>query len=164
MPFYLFLFSILIFIQFWRLFSIYRWVITPSWLSGSWISFLYGSSVYYCHLFLMSSASVRSIPFLSFMEPIFAWNVPLVSLALNCTRLWKIELDSPAMISNHSNALSTCSLRRSNQKTCWDNTQTLLGWPPILVFSEQRDFVRCRTSTDETKRIQGKLRWAIWLQ
>ena len=55
-----------------------RWVITPSWLSGSWRSFLY-SSVYSCHL-LISSASVRSIPFLSFIVPIFAWNVPLVSL------------------------------------------------------------------------------------
>ena len=57
-----------------------RWVITPSWLSGSWRSFLYSSSVYSCHLFLIYSASVRSIPFLSFIEPIFAWNVPLVSL------------------------------------------------------------------------------------
>ena len=57
-----------------------RWVITPSWLSGSWRSFLYSSSVYSCHLFLTSSASVRSVPFLSFIEPIFAWNVPLVSL------------------------------------------------------------------------------------
>ena len=57
-----------------------RWVITPSWLSGSWRSFLYSSSVYSCHLFLISSASVRSIPFLSFIEPIFAWNVPFVSL------------------------------------------------------------------------------------
>ena len=56
-----------------------RWVITPLWLCGSWRSFLY-SSVYSCHLFLISSASVRSIPFLSFIEPIFAWNVPLVSL------------------------------------------------------------------------------------
>ena len=27
-----------------------RWVITPSWLSGSWRSFLYSSSVYSCHL------------------------------------------------------------------------------------------------------------------
>ena len=36
--------------------------------------------MYYCHLFLISSASVRSLPFLSFLEPIFAWNVPLVSL------------------------------------------------------------------------------------
>ena len=41
--------------------------------------FLYSSSVSSCHL-LISSASVRSIPFLSFIEPIFAWNVPLVSL------------------------------------------------------------------------------------
>ena len=42
--------------------------------------FLYSSSVYSCHLFLISSASVRSLLFLSFIEPIFAWNVPLVSL------------------------------------------------------------------------------------
>ena len=57
-----------------------RWVITPSWLSGCWRSFFYNSSVYSCQLFLISAASVRSIPFLSFFEPIFAWNVPLVSL------------------------------------------------------------------------------------
>ena len=56
-----------------------RWVITPSWLSGSLRSFLY-SSVYSCHLFLISSASVRSVQFLSFIVPIFAWNIPLVSL------------------------------------------------------------------------------------
>ena len=42
--------------------------------------FLYSSSVYSCHHFLISSASVRSIPFLSFIVSIFAWNVPLVSL------------------------------------------------------------------------------------
>ena len=29
------------------------WVITPSWLSGLWGSFLYTSSVYSCHLFLI---------------------------------------------------------------------------------------------------------------
>ena len=57
-----------------------RWVITPSWLSGSWRSFLYSSSVYSWHHFLISSAYVRSIPFLSFIVPIFAWNFPLVSL------------------------------------------------------------------------------------
>ena len=34
-----------------------RWAITPLWLSGSWRSFLYRSSVYSCHLFLISSAS-----------------------------------------------------------------------------------------------------------
>ena len=61
-----------------------RWVITPSWFSGSLRSFffffLYSSSVYSCYLFLISSASVRFIPFLSFIVPIFAGNVPLVSL------------------------------------------------------------------------------------
>ena len=57
-----------------------RLIITPSWFSGSWRSFLYSSSVYSCHLFLISSASVRSVPFLFFIELIFAWNIPLVSL------------------------------------------------------------------------------------
>ena len=59
-----------------------RWVITSSWISGSWRSFLHSSYVYSCHLFLISSASVRSIPFLSFIVPIFTWNVPLASLIL----------------------------------------------------------------------------------
>ena len=57
-----------------------RWVITPSWLSGSWRSFLYSSSAYSCYLFLISSASVRSIPFLSFIVPIFASLVSLIFL------------------------------------------------------------------------------------
>ena len=56
-----------------------RWVITPSWLSGSLRSFLYGFSLYSCYLFLISS-SVRSIPFLSIIAPIFAWKFPLVFL------------------------------------------------------------------------------------
>ena len=34
-----------------------RWVITLSWFSWSWRSFLYSSSVYSGHLFLISSAS-----------------------------------------------------------------------------------------------------------
>ena len=70
-----------------------RWVITPSWLSGSWRYFLYNSSVYSCHLFLISSASVKSIPFLSFIVPIFAWNIFLVSLIfLNRSLIFPILL------------------------------------------------------------------------
>ena len=57
-----------------------RCMVTPLYLSGSGRSFLYSSSVYYCHLFLIFSASVRSIPFLSFIMSIFAWNGPLWSL------------------------------------------------------------------------------------
>ena len=51
-------------------------------------SSLYSLSVYSCHLFLISSASVRSIPFLSFIEPIFAWNVPMVSFPFYCFPLF----------------------------------------------------------------------------
>ena len=57
-----------------------RWMITQLWLSGLWRSFLYSYSVYSCHLFLISSPTVRSMLFLSFTLPIFAWNIPLVSL------------------------------------------------------------------------------------
>ena len=56
-----------------------RWLIIPSWLSGLWRSFLYISSVYSCHLFLISSASVRSIPFCHLLCPslheMFPWNI-----------------------------------------------------------------------------------------
>ena len=38
-----------------------RWVITPLWLSESLRYFLFSSSVYFWNLFLISSASVRSI-------------------------------------------------------------------------------------------------------
>ena len=55
-----------------------RWVITPSWLSGSWRSFLY-SSVYFCHLVLISSASVGPYRFCPLLCPslheMFPWNL-----------------------------------------------------------------------------------------
>ena len=57
-----------------------KWVITLSWLYWSWRSFLCSSSMYSYHLFWISSASVRSIQFLSFIVPILAWNIPFVSL------------------------------------------------------------------------------------
>ena len=61
-------------------------------------------SVYSCH-FLISSASVRSIPFLSYIVPIFAWNVPLVSLIF-----LKISLVFPILL------FSSISLDRSLRK------------------------------------------------
>ena len=86
-----------------------RWVITPSWLFWSLGPFLY-SSVYSYHLFLYS-ASFRSIPILSFIVPVFAWNVPLVStilvfpfllfssISLHCS-LKKAFLPLPAILQN----------------------------------------------------------------
>ena len=56
-----------------------RWVTTPSWLPGSSRPSLYSSSVYSCHLFLISAASLG--PYcLSFIVPIFAWSVPSIAL------------------------------------------------------------------------------------
>ena len=53
-----------------------RWVITPSWLSGSWKSFL-DSSVYSCHLFLISCVFVMSHYFCPLFSPslheMFPW-------------------------------------------------------------------------------------------
>ena len=54
-----------------------RWVTAPSWLSRSLRPFLY-SSMYSYHLFLISSASVRSLLFLSFiicpsLHEMFPW-------------------------------------------------------------------------------------------
>ena len=57
--------------------------------------FLYSSSVYSSHLFLISSASVRCIPFLSLIVPIFPWNVPLESVIfLRTSLVFPIQLFS----------------------------------------------------------------------
>ena len=49
--------------------------------SRTWLSYWTElNSVYSCYLFLISSASFGSILFLSFIVPIFAWNILLVSL------------------------------------------------------------------------------------
>ena len=55
------------------------WVTTPLSLSGSLRPFLYSCSEYFCHLFLISSASVSSLLFLPFIVPTLIWNVPLIS-------------------------------------------------------------------------------------
>ena len=88
-----------------------RWVITPSWLSGSLRSLLYSSYVYSCHLFLISSASVKSRPFLSFIVPIVAWNVPLVTLIfLKRSLVFPILLLSSIFCIDHWGRLSYLSL------------------------------------------------------
>ena len=100
-----------------------RWVITPSWLSGWWRPFLYSSSMYYCHLFLISSASVRSIPFLSFIKPIFEWNVPLVSLIF-----LKRSLVFPILL------FSSISLHWSLKKAFFSLLATLHSYAYIFLF------------------------------
>ena len=52
-----------------------RWVIPPSWLSWSWRSFLYSSSVYSWHLFLISSGHDYSIAFLKLKIYFKKWDI-----------------------------------------------------------------------------------------
>ena len=54
-----------------------RWGSTPSWLFWSLRSFLYSSSVFLPPI-LIYCADVRSLPFLSFMVSILAWNTLLI--------------------------------------------------------------------------------------
>ena len=56
-----------------------RLVTTPSWLSRSLRPFLCSYSAYSCYLFLIFSASVKFLTFLSFINPILTWKVPLIS-------------------------------------------------------------------------------------
>ena len=115
-----------------------RWVTTPLWLSGSLRSFLYSSSLYSCHL-LISCASVRSIPFLFFIVPIFTWNVPLVVLIfLKRSLVFPILLFSS--ISLH------CSLKKTflslltvlwNSAFKWVYLSFFLLCLSLLFFSQQ---------------------------
>ena len=57
----------------------FTWVTPTSSLSGSLCPFLYISSVHSCYLLLISSASVRSLTFLSCIVPNFAWSIPMES-------------------------------------------------------------------------------------
>ena len=56
-----------------------RWVITPLWLSRSLRPFLYSSSVYSCHLFLISSVSVRYLSFSVLYCAHLMWTIPVIA-------------------------------------------------------------------------------------
>ena len=84
-----------------------RCVIISSW---SWRSVLYSSSMYSWHLFILC-VSVRSIPFLSFIVPIFACHIPLVSLIfLRRALVFSILLLSSVLCIDHLGKLSYLSL------------------------------------------------------
>ena len=121
-----------------------RWVITPSWLSWSWRSFLY-SSMYFQHLFLISSDYVRSILFLFFTVPIFACNVLLVSpLFLETSLVFPILLFS--FIYLH------CSLRKSFLSLLAILWKSAFRWVylsfSLLPFTSLLFSSNCKASSD----------------
>ena len=65
--------------------------------------------MYSCHLFLISS-SVRSILFLSFIVPIFAWNVSLISLIFSIIYSLSLSIVFLFLCIGHFSRLSCLSL------------------------------------------------------
>ena len=91
--------------------SSFTWVTQASSLSQSLSRFSYSSSVHSCYLFLISSASVRSLPFLSFIVPTLLWSVTQVApIFLKQSILFTILLFSSNSCSVHLWRLSYLSL------------------------------------------------------
>ena len=80
------------------------WLTTPSWFSWSLRPFMY-SSLYSCCHFLNSSASVRSLLFLSFFVPMLVWNILIMSNFLK-------EISSLSHLLFSSTSLN-CSLKKA---------------------------------------------------
>ena len=126
--------------------SFSRWVIRPSWLSGSWRSFLY-SSVYSCHFFLISSASVKSTPFLLLV--VLRWfSGKKISCLCRRHRICKVlsqSLDPWSFVVENGNTLQYSCLENSmNSGTWWATTnsisknQTQMSdwacWPKLILL------------------------------
>ena len=96
-----------------------RWVITASGLSGSWRSFLYYSSVYSCHLFLISSASVRTEQAL-ILHLLIQWNIVIIEQATNIN-----EKKCPGWQERHAK-IKILKLKGC----CWTTNRLQDSWPP----------------------------------
>ena len=108
-------------------------------------------SVYSCHLFLIPSASVRSIPFLSFIEPIFAWSVPLI-----CLKFLKRCLVFPILL------FSSISLHWSLRKAFLSLLAILWNSGYIVWNGIQRPFLQGGmkgVKYSEIKMVQNDTKW-----
>ena len=107
-----------------------RWVITPSWLSWLWRSFLYSSSVYSCHL-LISSASIRSIPFLCYAAAKIISQKALVSLCEGCW-CWDWKLTEGSWVVTPRRSESLCLVAIISEAT----SHTSALWLVLPVHSD----------------------------
>ena len=103
-------------------------------------NFLYSSSVYSCYLFLISSAYIRSLLFLSLIVSIFAWNVPLVSLIFLKRSLVFPILLFPCIYLHWS--LVSCL------SSIFFGTHIQLGIFPFLFFLSLLFLAVCKASSD----------------
>ena len=106
---------------------------------------LFSSFVSSCLLLLISSASVRSIPFLSFIVPIFAWNVPLVFLIfVKRSLVFSILFSSDSLQWSHSQALLSLLVVFWNSAFRWVYL-SFSPWP----FTSLLFLAICKTSSDD---------------
>ena len=101
--------------------------------------------MYFFHLFLISSASIRSLPFLSFVVPIFGWNIPLkFSVFLEKSLALPFLLFSS--ISLH------CSLKKSFLflvATLWNSAFSCMYLSlSLLLFTSLLSSTICKASSD----------------
>ena len=119
-----------------------RWVITPSWLSGSWFG-----TVLLCTLATSSNifCFCRAMSFLFFIVPIFAWNVPLIPLIFLKRSLIFPILFFPSISVHYSLRKSFLSLLA----LLWDSTfkWVYLSFPPLPFMSFLFSAI-CKASSD----------------
>ena len=100
--------------------------------------------MYSCHLSLIPSASVISLLFLSFIIPIFAWNVPLISqIFLKTSLVFPILLfSSTSLHCLLKNALSSLAI-------LWNSA---LNWVylalSLLLFASLLSLAICKVFSD----------------
>ena len=113
-----------------------RWVITPSWLSGSLRYFLYSSSVYSCYLFLITSASVSEVKPLS---PVWLFATPwtVAYQALQSVEFSRQEYWSglPFPVSVRSIPFMVLSLHEMFPWYLWFSWRDPYSFPFYCVFS-----------------------------
>ena len=101
------------------------------------MTIFYNSSVDSCHLFLISFASVRSLTFLSFIVPIFARSVSLLSpLFLKRSILFTILLFSSNSCTIHLWRLSYLSLLVSGSLHSIEYNVPILLCLSLFLFSQ----------------------------
>ena len=120
-----------------------RWVITPSWLSGSWRSFLYSSSVYSCHLFLIFLLCYHTISVLYFAHFCVKCSLSISNFLEEPSSLSHsiVFLYFFALITEEGFLLSPCCLWSSASK--W----VCLSLSPLPLASLSQLYIRpCQTT------------------
>ena len=89
------------------------WLTTPLQSSSSFGYFLYSSSVYSFHPYLISSATTKSLPFISFIVPVFGQNVPFIfPVFLKRPLLFPLLFFSSSFTLKEEEGRPSCSLKK----------------------------------------------------